>query len=375
MTTQQPFSSCPWSGAQGVPLVRPTSPATRPEEPQRPPIRLTAAEAAELAWILAELMAGGAPLADGLEAVAADVKRGRLHRVLRRIANEQRAGVPLEQVLAAADVPSHVRMLLAGVLRRRSLLEGLVEYAFIAQQTVAVPWRIVRLLVYPLAVLALLGFVVMVFAQLAAAGVSMLADAAVQIPPGTMLLIHLARVDPASSVWAVAFMLLGVATVWLWRERPMAWLLFIHALPWIGPLLRWNHTRHFATLLRLLVESQLALPEALAAAGAANGDAALRQAVRRTAHRVEAGAPLSAALESEPLLRGLVPLVAWGEGANMLGEALRSIAELYGARVATRLALIRALLPPMLLVLVGLTVVFVIGATIGSMLNLLKALS
>lgn len=338
-------------------------------------VRLTGAEAAELAATVANLMASGAPLADGLEAVAADLRRSRLGGVLLRLARCLREGASLEKALGCARVPPHVRVLLLGGWRRRSPLDQLAEYAGVVQQTADVPWQFARLMAYPVLVLVLLGFVVVVFGRLAAEGASLLVDVGARVPPGCQLLIDLVSIGPAPYVGIAATALLLAGGVWLLRAHAMTYLLILHALPWIGPLVRWNHTRHFAALLRLLLEGQLPLPEALAVAASANGDAALRQAVRRAARRVAAGAALSAALKTEPLLAVLAPLVTWGESASMLGEALRTITEVYDARVETRLAITRAMLPPVLLVVVSLTVTFVMGASIGSLLLLIEALS
>lgn len=338
-------------------------------------VQLTGAEAAELAATVGDLMMSGTPLADGLEAVAADLRRSRLRGVLLLLAQRLREGMSLEQALGCAKVPPHVGILLLGGLRRRSPLERLAEYAGVAQQTADVPWRLARLMAYPVLVLVMLGFVVAVFARLAAEGASLLVDLEAPVPPGCQFLIDLAHVGPAPYVAIAATALLLTGGVWLLRGYAVTRLLILHALPWIGPLVRWNHTRHFAALLRLLLEEQIPLPEALSAAASANGDAALCQAVRRAARRVTAGASLAAALEPEPLLAALAPLVAWGESTNMLAEAWRSITELYDARVETRLAMTRAVLPPVLLVVVSLTVTTVMGASIGSMLTLIQALT
>jgi type II secretory pathway component PulF len=321
------------------------------------------------------LAACGAPLADGLEAVAIELRRGRLSRVLKRLAQALRRGVPLQQALASAAVPPHIGILLVRGLRRRSSLDGLLEYARVSQQTAAVPWRVLRLISYPLLVLALLGFVVFVFAHLTAEAISLLTDLELPIPPGSQFLVSLVRVGPAPYAWTAGACLLAALAIWLLRGQPLARLLFIHPLPWIGPLARWNHTRHLTVLLRLLVEEQVSLPEALAATGLANGDASLQRALRRVAHRVEAGFSLAAALECEPLLAGLAPVVAWGEGANMLSEALATVAELYHVKVESRLAVARAVLPPLLLVLVGLTITVVLSASTKGLLSILKVLS
>ncbi|MCL6502333.1 MAG: type II secretion system F family protein [Pirellulales bacterium] len=349
--------------------------AAPPEAAERGPARLASAAAAELAETLGELRAAGAPLPDGLEVVASELKRGRLRRIFLRLAQRLREGSSLDEALQALGVPPHVGLLLGCGPGGRAHPEALSAYVSVTRQVALVPRQLMGLMAYPLVILTLLGFVVMVFARLAAEGVTMLSALDGQIPPATLLLAGFAQAGFAPYAWAAAMVLLATLAARLLRPWAMASLLLIQPLPLIGPLLRWNHTRHFAALLHALLAEQLPLPEALRAAGMANADAALRLAVRRTAQRVEAGLPFSAALEREPLLAALAPLVAWGEQTGMLAAALQTSAELYGMRVESRMAMIRALLAPLLLVLVTLTLTFTLGSSVGAMLAMMRAYS
>jgi type II secretory pathway component PulF len=349
--------------------------ATPAEADGLAPASLAPAEAAELADALGELTASGAPLPDGLEVVASELKRGRLRRIFLRLAQRLREGSSLDEALQALGVPPHVGLLLGCAAGGSAHPEALAEYVAITRQVAAVPRQLMGLMAYPLVVLTLLGFVVVVFTRLAADGVELLSGLNLQIPPATQLLAGLAQAGFAPYAWAAATVLVAALAARLLSPWAMASLLLIQPLPLIGPLLRWNHTRHFAALLHVLLGKQLPLPQALRAAGRANADAALRLAAQRTARRVEAGLPFSTALRAEPLLAALAPLVAWGERTGMLAAALQTGVELYGMRVESRLAMIRALLPPFLLALVALAVTLTLGGALGGMLTMARALA
>jgi general secretion pathway protein F len=135
----------------------------------------------------------------------------------------------------------------------------------------------------------------------------------------------------------------------------------LFALPLVGEALSWSASRRFATTLRLYLLSNVAIasavPSALAAAGLPGSDGyrtGVADALRR-------GNRLSDALRSHTRLPAkVIHLLRIGEDSARLPETLTAIADEANLRFGKTMALVSALLAPVLIV--------VVGAIIGSII-------
>jgi general secretion pathway protein F len=131
----------------------------------------------------------------------------------------------------------------------------------------------------------------------------------------------------------------------LWRAAFVA--------PGIGTALQWATSRRFAATLRLYLATNVALvvalPNALAAAGVSAGASTVA-----LADEIRSGGTLAAALEHHARLPAKVlHLVRIGESSGKLAEALDAVAEEAGLRFEKQMAVVTALLAPLLIVAVG----------------------
>jgi type II secretory pathway component PulF len=180
-------------------------------------------------------------------------------------------------------------------------------------------------------------------------------------------------------VWlAAGVLVIGLCAVFLVRLRAgsAGWQRLVAATPFAGQLWRWLGVAEWSSLLSVLIENQVPLPEALrlAADGIRNAD--LGQLSLRFAVGAEKGESLSAMLQATPQApASLAPLIRWGEKTNMLAEALETGRQMFEKRVQARSLLLNAVLPPILLVVIGGFVLFVVGSLFSPMLDLIRGLS
>ena len=125
-------------------------------------------------------------------------------------------------------------------------------------------------------------------------------------------------------------------------------------IPLLGTLIRSTRLAAFTELLGILVDHGVPLPEAFQLAGEASSDPILAAAAEQIEKDVSQGMPLGGALRS----RALVPeLIAWitglGERQGALGGALHQVAEVYRRQVEVRAAILRNVLPPLVIILTG----------------------
>jgi type II secretory pathway component PulF len=126
-------------------------------------------------------------------------------------------------------------------------------------------------------------------------------------------------------------------------------------------------------LLSLLVEQQIALPEALRLTAAGVSDAYVASQCRVLAGRVERGTSLTLALiQLRSLPLSIVPLVYWGERHNLLADGLRSAAEMIEGRLNFRTDLLMQIIPPILFVFVGALAVSMVAGILLPMISMIQ---
>ncbi len=155
------------------------------------------------------------------------------------------------------------------------------------------------------------------------------------------------------------------------------WAQGIYTVPLAGTLIRSARLAAFTELLAILVDHDTPLPEAFRLAGEASSDPVMAITARQVHQDLSQGLALGSALRG----RGLVPeWVSWmtglGEQRGTLGKTLHLIAEMYRRQVEMRAAMLRSVLPPVLIILTaGLFTAFFVLALMLPMIKLLEGLT
>jgi general secretion pathway protein F len=323
-----------------------------------------------VAQSIADVTAAGLPLAAGLRAAAAEADARPTAAALRRIAAELDRGRPLEQVLA--DPPSRMPGYLNGLLRA-TLRTGEFGTAFLElidhQERLREMRRAVwTALVYP-AVLLLLSLALAAFVNHVLAGPLLdvlhgYGDLGVKFPALTQMGMLVTGWVHRTGIWCLyaAFLALSILIpVLRCAAGPARWARGLATLPLFGVLWHWSGVAEWTRLVGVLVAHDIPLPEALGLAAAGVRDANLGQVSGLLARGVKQGRALSELLETTgrtPAL--LAPLVRWGEDTGRLAEALFTASDMYAGRVELRADMLRAILPPLIIIFVGIAVVAVL---------------
>lgn len=342
--------------------------------------RLSTGETVELGGQVAELAKAGLPLGPGLRALTEELAQWRLHRALRAIADQIDQGAPLEEAVRAeaGRFPVRLRGLLLAGARSGRLAEVLDETIAAQRRRMEVRLHIVLSLAYPTVLVAMMVVIylflsVMVVPQMA----QFFRDFNASLPEITKLVLWLC--SPA--VGAVVFVgtlgffglvlflaLVGPSTAW--GEG------LLYAVPVLGRLWKYHGLAQFSRLMRLLVQLQVPLPEALRLTADALPGHGLRRACREVAAQIEAGVPLAEALAWSPAFPArLRPLVEWGQRAPALDESFRAAAEMFDGETGVRRTLLDAIaLPVIFVVIAGFVALVVIGLMIP-LISLISRLS
>jgi type II secretory pathway component PulF len=332
---------------------------------------------------LAAIARAGIPLERSLRKVAADVGSPRLRRLIKEVTADLEAGTSPEEAFARRKKhfpPLYGRIVEAGVCTGRlpEMLTSLNRHLELAGRTRRL---ILEALCYPVVVLLIaagvLGFF---FFEVIPAYEPIYKDLGKPLPAITRLFMSLSHnaVGIAIGVAAViaGVVLLKFALGATARGRRLKeWLLL--RVPVIGGIHRAATLGRLADTMSTLVGAGCDLPACVRLGAEASGSEHARQDAEALAAYVEGGGALS---EFDASACRIVPdyflySAYLGAERNELQDNLAGLAEMYAQQAQIRQGMLQALLPPSLLVAVGLTVgagIFALFAPLAAMLRHLQ---
>ncbi len=150
----------------------------------------------------------------------------------------------------------------------------------------------------------------------------------------------------------------------------------LYAVPLVGPRWRYEGLTDLATLMAILLDQEVPLPQALRVTAEGLQEADLKEGCRLAADAVESGTPLSECVRRFPQFhRGLEPLVEWGERMPALADSFRAATTMFDAQAQVRSWLIDGVILPLAVVIVVVFVGFFILALFLPLLSLIQMLT
>lgn len=335
--------------------------------------------------------------------------------LLRQLATLLKAGLTLEEVLSVlveqADAPALRRQLgaiRARVMEGQSLSAAMAEHprlfpfmftaaiaageragqletvlerlADFAEQREAMNRGLSLALIYPLllaliaiaVVWGLIGFVV-------PRVVGVFEQAAQELPWMTRSLLALSEFVAGYGLLLLAGLVTGgvIIALALRRPGPRSWFdRQLLRLPVLGRLVRARQTASFTRTLSILVASAVPLVEALKVSAGVVGNRVVRADIERVAAQVREGVSLSRALEGAGWLPPVARrLIHGGERSGELAPMLDHTAAIQERELNAATTVLLAVLQPLLILLVGLMVLYIVLAIMLPILSMSQLLS
>ncbi len=330
---------------------------------------------------LATLLASGLPLMDALTVLVEQEENARLQSTLSSVRDTVREGASLADALKANPKvfsQLYINMVSAGEVSG-TLEITLDRLADFLDEQVRFRGRFAAALAYP-ALMTIIGVGVLffLFSFVMPRVVGMFEDMKQQLPLITLVLLWVVKF--LSSFWWVILLILGGAAYYLKRylatpagkEVLDARLL---RLPIFGTLIRMIAVTRFTRTLGTLLESGVPTLTALDIVKSIVGNTVLANAVQKARENVREGESIA-----DPLRRsGLFPpvvvqMVAVGERSGELEKMLLKISDTFDRAVETRITALMSLMEPVIILVMGLIIGFIVVAILLPILEMSSGL-
>lgn len=329
--------------------------------------RVRPMELAAVTRQLATLTGAGFPLVSALETLMPQAKSRSLQQTLAKVKERVVEGGTFAQALEqfpGTFSPVYINMVRAG--ESSGTLELILErLADITEKQEALKARIQAALAYPL-LMALVGTVVVFFLLTAVVPniLTIFSDLGQTLPLPTRILMGTSRFF--SRFWPLFLLLFcvgGVAYFFLNRTPKGRFGIDRTRLkiPFIGNLIRQLAAARISRTLGSLLENGVPMMQALEIVQNITGNVVLSNAVTKTAKEVGQGKPLGMTMGRYPVFPALfVQMVTVGEQSGELETMLGKVADIYETDVQQRVMTITAMLEPVMILLMGVIVGFIV---------------
>lgn len=314
---------------------------------------------------LAGALGARVPLPQVLRAFQLDSEGGALGRAVGRLADDVEQGRPLSQAMERhPDIFAAPYRRLVRLGEQGHTLPGMMrETADRFEDGLKIYEQFRRAAAYPLIVLLVLfticSFLTVkvlpkwedIFSQIGFPMEKSFAHVFSFNASDTLILANVILLIPCLYLLAA---LLGLR-VWGWGPGRLAL-----SIPVIGPIMRMSESANFASYLSLLLAHRVPLAEALELIAEASENSYVRQAILDFRDRYEKGEKLGKIVESQPLLpAGMSVMIAAAEDQGELAATLDELGHFYRDRTTHGLLVLREILEPLILILIGLFVAMI----------------
>lgn len=326
---------------------------------------------------MATLIRAGIPLAEALGALVEQIPNMRLKTAVAEVRANVNEGMALADALAKHPKmfdELFVSMVRAGEVAG-NLDEVLTRLSEFLEGAEKLKSKIQGAMIYP-AVMVVVGAGIMTVLMIKVIPeiTQMFSSQGKTLPLNTRFLIALSAFLGKNILW----LLLGMAAAgWLFnkwkgsKEGKPIWHRFVLNLPVLGELVRTINVGRFARTLGTMLQSGVPMLRSLDTAKQIVGNVHIQAAIEEAKKAVTEGESLAATLKkSGQFPPTMIHMTAVGERAGQLEQMLDRVATTYESEVDTKLSRFTALLEPLMLVVMGGAVTFIVFSILQPIMDL-----
>jgi general secretion pathway protein F len=328
---------------------------------------------------IATLLRAGIPLAEALGAMVEQVTNLRFKTPLSEVRTAVNEGSAFADALAKHPRlfdELFVSMVRAGEMAG-NLDEVLGRLADFLEGSQKLKSKIIGAMIYPMVMVVVgIGIMTVLMVKVIPEITSMFNQQGKTLPLNTRMLIAVSGFFGHNLLWLLLGLVLAIVLFIQWIRsaggRPV-WHRFVLRLPVLGQLVRTINVGRFARTLGTMLQSGVPMLRALDTAKQIMGNVVLQAAIENAKKAVTEGESLALTLKkSGQFPATLIHMVAVGEKAGQLEQMLGRVADAYDSEVDTKLARMTALLEPLMLVIMGGAVAFIVFSILQPIMDLVN---
>jgi general secretion pathway protein F len=334
-------------------------------------------EVANFTRQLATLLKSGIPLAEALGALFEQIENVRFKVPIGEVKTAVNEGSSLADALAKHKKifdELYISMVRAGEVAG-NLDEVLSRLADFIESSQKLKGKVQGAMIYPI-VMAVIGIAIMTILMVAVIPelTKMFAQRGKTLPINTRFLIWVSHTIGHYFL----FILIGAIAIgygfFRWTRsttgRP-TWHAFVLRIPVVGALARQVNIARFARTLSTMLHSGVPMLRSLDTGKEIMGNVVLRKVIEEAKQSVTEGESLATTLKrSGHFPPTVIHMIAVGERAGQLEQMLARVADTYEADVDTKLQRFTTLLEPLMLVVMGGTVAFVVFSILQPIMDM-----
>ncbi|MCU0913269.1 MAG: type II secretion system F family protein [Planctomycetes bacterium] len=331
---------------------------------------------------LSVILLAGMPLVGALSALVQQLGDNRLGRIFAQVRDRVNEGAALAQALAdhpSVFPPVYVSMVEAA--EAAGTLENvLTQLADLFERRAKLMNKVKSALAYPIFMVVVGSCVVVFILSFVLPSVTKLfLEMKMRLPWPTIVLIQTSDVA-ARYLWVFVIGLVGLAAAGVYAVRTPAgrkfWDRFQLRCPLFGDVMLKVTLSRFSRTLGVLLASGVTIVEALRLSEHVAGNVMIRQAAADAREAVSHGATIAESLGQSGYFPPLVvSMIAIGEQSGTVEDGLARIADLLEGDVEARLGTLTSLLEPLLILVLGVIVGFIVLAMLLPIFEINQAIA
>ena len=312
------------------------------------------------------LIRAGLPILKGLDLLAERLTDPKLGPYIKAVRDEVRNGTLLSEAFRQQGVfpKIYVTSVMAGE-KSGSLTEVLDRYIVYQKLSLAVRKKVISSLVYPcLLIVLVIGLMVFMVTYVVPTFATLYTSMSATLPLMTQYLIAIGTTARSYILFALGGLAVAVFLLrwWARKESSRATVDRIKLkIPTFGDIWLKYQVAQLARILSTLLTGGIPLVQAMETAADSLGTPLLQRAVDAAGKSVREGQPLSGSLKASKLFPPLaIDMIEVGESTGALPAMLSSVAEFFEEDVNTRMQVALSLIEPVIMIVMGAFVAFVL---------------
>ena len=326
---------------------------------------------------MATLIKAGIPLAEALGALVEQVSNIRLKNPINEVRTAVNEGMPLADALAKHPKlfdELFISMVRAGEVAG-NLDEVLTRLADFLESAQKLKSKIQGAMIYPMVMVVVgVGIMTVLMIKVIPEITQMFTQQGKTLPLNTRMLIATSGFIGHYILWLLAGLALSIFLFVRWKgtkEGKPKWHAFVLSMPVLGELVRTINVGRFARTLGTMLQSGVPMLRSLDTAKQIVGNVLIQDAIESAKKAVTEGESLAATLKkSGQFPATMIHMTAVGERAGQLEQMLERVAITYETEVDTKLTRFTSLLEPLMLVIMGGAVAFIVFSILQPIMDL-----